>query len=69
MDVNSTYFVVNPGGDLKKTEKLFKDWFGGQEGWEGVVGTAPPTDEFSTALQEKDLYVWVISFHVFPTMF
>lgn len=57
VDVRSTYFVVNPGGDLKKTEKLFGDWFDGQAGWKGVVGTAPPPDEFSVALQEKDLYV------------
>ena len=57
MDVNSAYFVVNPQGDLKKTERLFGERFSRQEGWEGVVGTPPPTDALTTALQCKSLYV------------
>jgi len=57
MDVRSTYFVVNPLGDLKKTEKLFASRFFEEEGWEGVAGKAPSTDELSLALQERDLYM------------
>lgn len=57
MDVQSAYFVVNPQGDLKKTEKLFGGWFSKEEGWEGVVGKAPPTEQLSAALQEKDVYM------------
>ena len=57
MDVNSAYFVVNPQGDLKKTEKLFGPQFSQQAGWEGVVGTPPPTNDLIAALQRKSLYV------------
>lgn len=57
MDVHSTYFVVNPQGDLKKTEKMFGDWFSNEKGWNGVVGQPPDPSKLSTALQEKDLYV------------
>lgn len=57
LDVHSAYFVVNPQGDLKKTEKLFGKWFSGEEGWEGVVGTPPETTQLSAALEEKDLYM------------
>lgn len=49
--------MVNPRGDLKKTEKLFANRFFKERGWEGVAGEAPPTDQLSTALQERDLYV------------
>ncbi len=59
VDVQSTYFVLNPQGDLKKTEKLFGERFSGEEGWEGVIGKAPPTDQLTAALQEKELYMCV----------
>lgn len=58
LDVESAYFVVNPQGDLKKTEKLFGQWFSGEEGWEGVVGKPPSTDRLSVVLQEKDMYIY-----------
>ena len=57
MDVQSAYYVVNPQGDLEKTEKLFGGWFSREEGWEGVVGKPPPTEQLSAALQEKDVYM------------
>lgn len=57
LDVESAYFVVNPQGDLKKTEKMFGQWFSGEEGWEGVVGKPPSTDRLSVVLQEKDMYM------------
>jgi separase len=57
LDTKSTFYVVNPEGDLKKTEELFRGWFTREEGWEGVVGELPPSEVLSTALQEKDLFV------------
>ena len=53
--------MVNPQGDLKKTEKLFGEWFSSERGWEGVIGKVPETNQLSTALQEKDLYMSVYS--------
>ncbi len=52
--------MVNPQGDLEKTEKLFGEWFRGEVGWEGVVGTPPHADQLSAALREKDLYMYAI---------
>ena len=55
-DIQSCYYVINPNGDLKRTERKFSEWFAG-EGWQGVVGKPPPTDELSRELQEKDVYM------------
>ena len=60
IDVRSTFFVVNPDGDLKKTEQQFGEWFRSEAGWEGVVGTPPKSDQLSAALQEKDLYMYAV---------
>ena len=51
-----TFYVLNPKGDLPRTEKSFA-WFCGEEGWEGVVGRAPTVEETSTALKDKDIYM------------
>ncbi len=57
VDTNSTYFVVNPQGNLKKTEEMFGGRFSKCEGWEGVVGTPPPPGQLRQALETKSLYM------------
>ena len=52
-----TFYVVNPRGDLPNTEKIFGKWFARQQGWRGVVGRAPTTQEYTTALEEHQLFV------------
>ncbi len=54
---DSAFYVLNPGGDLLKTQSVFATWFNTQEGWEGVVGRPPTDTEYTSALQSKDLYV------------
>jgi hypothetical protein len=34
VDLRSTYFVLNPGGDLTDTQACFQDWFAGRLGWQ-----------------------------------
>lgn len=57
LNSDSAFYVLNPGGDLLKTQKVFSSWFSRQEGWEGVVGRPPTDSEFTGALQSKDLYM------------
>ena len=57
VDVDSAYFVVNPQGDLKKTQELFGGRFSRQEGWEGVVNAPPTPEQLSQALESKSLYM------------
>eukprot|EP01060_Flectonema_neradi_P033283 TRINITY_DN5548_c0_g3_i2.p1 TRINITY_DN5548_c0_g3~~TRINITY_DN5548_c0_g3_i2.p1 ORF type:complete len:1380 (+),score=242.43 TRINITY_DN5548_c0_g3_i2:33-4172(+) len=42
IDSSKTFFVLNPDGNLKKTEAKF-DWFKKREGWKGQVGSLPGT--------------------------
>ncbi|KAG7878718.1 hypothetical protein KL938_003861 [Ogataea parapolymorpha] len=52
------YYVINPGGDLKRTETNFTEMFAGRCGWEGIIGSRPSEEQISQGLQ-KDLYVYV----------
>ena len=54
---HSAYYVLNPHGDLKNTEKRFANFFTNESGWSGVTGSPPSHEEFAAALQENDLYV------------
>ncbi|KAJ7273284.1 cysteine peptidase C50 [Mycena rebaudengoi] len=60
VDPHKGYCVLNPSGDLARTEGRFKDWFKDMEsiGWEGVVGHAPSEQQFLEALRKKDLVVY-----------
>jgi len=57
VSVGSAYYVLNPQGDLKKTQELFSKKFLEQEGWEGVVGAPPTLQNLKGALENKALYM------------
>jgi separase len=52
----STYYVLNPSGDLKGTEGRFS-WLKEMNsfGWEGTIGRPPSEQQFLDALSRKDL--------------
>ncbi|KAJ7598753.1 cysteine peptidase C50 [Mycena floridula] len=54
------YFILNPSGDLGRTEGRFKDWAMGMEevGWKGVVGQAPSEQQMEDALVKNDLVMY-----------
>ena len=60
---HSTYYILNPHGDLKNTEKRFANFFTNEKGWSGVIGSPPSHEEFTAALRDKDLYVYVCKHH------
>ncbi|GAA5885666.1 hypothetical protein JCM6882_007518 [Rhodosporidiobolus microsporus] len=56
-----TSFVLNPGGDLKNTQKTFEPWLEEQKeqaGWSGVVARAPLEEEVKAALTQKELFLY-----------
>ena len=51
------YYVLNPAGDLARTQATFGQRFASLP-WEGVSGEPPSPTALSSALTRKDLYVY-----------
>uniref|UniRef100_A0A7S3QRU2 separase n=1 Tax=Dunaliella tertiolecta TaxID=3047 RepID=A0A7S3QRU2_DUNTE len=58
IDLHSTYFVLNPGGDLADTQACFQAWFADQLGWQGVSGHPPSPKDLTAALQSHAMFVY-----------
>lgn len=58
VDASKTKYILNPGGDLKNTQKSFEPWLdnmGKKMGWSGIVGRAPSDDEVKSSLLNSEL--------------
>ncbi|GJN89037.1 hypothetical protein Rhopal_002011-T1 [Rhodotorula paludigena] len=61
VDASRTSYILNPGGDLKNTQKTFEPWLHEQteqRNWSGVVGRTPMEEEVKNALQNKELFLF-----------
>ncbi|GMG56238.1 unnamed protein product [Ambrosiozyma monospora] len=56
---SSGYYVINPGGDLKNTQKNFQDLFAELNGWNGVAGVKPQQQEIKNGLTKTNMYVYI----------
>jgi separase len=58
-DASRAFYVLNPSGDLAKTQGEFEGWLSdmGRVGWSGVVGRKPMELEVEQALGSKDLFL------------
>ena len=54
---SSTFYVLNPSGDLPGTQETFERLFE-QEGWRGVAGRMPQEGELARSLLEEDVLVY-----------
>jgi len=61
IDPRKGYFILDPSGDLRRTEERFKDWAAGMRkaGWNGVVGRPVSEQQFENALRQSDLVLYV----------
>lgn len=50
--------MLNPSKDLKTTQLKFEKAFRGRKHWTGVVGEAPPVEDFKRALSSCDTVVY-----------
>lgn len=57
LNPRSVYYILNPSGDLERTEERFHPWLTEMEkvGWQGISGRAPSELQVLNALQTKDL--------------
>lgn len=54
----STGYILNPGGDLQNTQKMFEPWLNDMSssmGWTGIVARAPSDEEVRIALSTKEV--------------
>ncbi|XP_071942950.1 separin-like [Antedon mediterranea] len=58
INVDNTYYVLNPINDLDNTQLMFQKWFSNDLSWNGVVGRGPNKDEYSSGLTEHDLFIY-----------
>lgn len=61
VDGSSGYYILNPSGDLGRTEDRFRDWSKEMQkmGWDGVIGRPVSEQEFVNSLKTRDLVVCV----------
>ena len=57
IDPRETYYVINPSGDLRNTERTFAKWFAKELGWEGVVGRPPTSEEFVYGFEKRNTFM------------
>ncbi len=59
VDPRKGYFILNPSGDLRRTQERFSGWAEGMKkaGWDGVVGKPVSEQQFENALRHADLVV------------
>ena len=57
--LKSVFYIVNPSGDLYKTQERFEEIFKQQPNWEGVIGRKPTVDEFFNGIcGQFDLFIY-----------
>ena len=70
LDLSSTYYILNPSGDLESTERRFSPWLRSMRdvGWDGIIGRIPSEQEFTHALEKNELlmYVYLLSLSARP---
>jgi separase len=61
LDGTKGFYVLNPSGDLKKTQERFEPWVERMQraGWTGISGRVPSEVELLKALETKDIVVYV----------
>lgn len=54
----SAFYVLNPGGDLKDTQREFEPIFKSVPEWDGVIESMPMELQCKDALQSRDIYMY-----------
>ena len=56
---SNTYYLINPGGDLLRTEQRFREQFIREERWAGLIGREPQDDQLLLNLMRLELFVYL----------
>ncbi|KAI8890025.1 hypothetical protein K501DRAFT_169633 [Backusella circina FSU 941] len=55
----STYYVINPSGDLKHTQQEFEKPFKRAPGWDGLVNEMPTELQSKSSLLSREIYIYM----------
>jgi len=55
---SSTFYILNPAGDLSKTQSKFEKIFEREQDWKGLIGQVPSEDEFREALIQNSILIY-----------
>jgi separase len=61
VDSRKVFYILNPSGDLTRTQTHFEPWIAqmvAKAGWKGIVGRPPTELEMVSALSEYDLVLY-----------
>ncbi|WFC94881.1 separase [Malassezia brasiliensis] len=58
LDPRRTAYLLNPSGDLVRSEARFAPLLRAQPGWHGTIGHAPIVDEVARALGKADTFLY-----------
>ncbi|KAK6462122.1 separin protein [Scheffersomyces coipomensis] len=59
VDKSSLYYIINPGGDLRRTEEKFRPMFSKQRNWNGLTGSKPNEENLMQNIAKTDLFVYL----------
>lgn len=59
IDTQSLYYLINPSGDLKRTEERFRDYFIMNKSWQGIIGETPNEDKIIPNILNSKLFVYI----------
>lgn len=60
VDAHNTSYMLNPGGDLPRTQSSFEPWLKGHASWKGICGRKPMTLEVEQSLGNSDIFMCVV---------
>nr|XP_039268932.1 uncharacterized protein LOC120343948 [Styela clava] len=58
VNLKDVSYILNPNGDLVKSEERYKDWFQGMKSWKGIVSREPRQKEWISSITEFDLFIF-----------
>ncbi|KAJ3055646.1 hypothetical protein HK097_009845 [Rhizophlyctis rosea] len=58
VDKKKTFYLLNPSGDLKDTQKEFEGELKSQREWNGIIGRSPDESECIDALSREDIFLY-----------
>ncbi|KAJ2389240.1 separin protein, partial [Coemansia sp. RSA 2603] len=59
VDPTSVSYVLNPAGDLPRTQAVFEPLIKAHPAWQGIMGRTPSSGEFAHALSSSSIFMYL----------